>query len=177
MVFWILVGLLAVTVVTTFVLNITAWGNYFWESVGFSFGVLVVGALVGFIAFISIAGMVGKDGHELKFVGDRTETLKALSTGSEINGRSYFLGGGYIGTTRVLNYMTQDADGFVRLRSADAGVSAVKEDADPGTARVKIYEVEESQYNLWPWPGRHFANYEFHVPAGSVSGDFVVDNK
>lgn len=177
MIFWILLGLLGLSVVVSYFLNVFAFYNGWLGSLGWAVVSLIVGAFVAGIAFLTIAGCLGHTGVERKFVGDRTETLKALDTGSGISGRSYFLGGGYIGTTRVLNYMTQDKDGFVRLASADASVSAVKEDAEPGTARVKTYMVQESQYNLWPWPGRTYPNYEFHVPAGSVVESYTVDNK
>lgn len=177
MAFWIYIGVVALVFVVVFLVNLNVWNNFVGESLGYAFISTALAAFVLGVA-LGVTSSAGRDaGAEYKFVGDRTVSLKALDTASGVQGRSYYLGGGYLGTERVLNYMTKDADGYVRLASAPAWASAVKEDASAGEARVKIYDVEKRQDWLWPWPSSRYLNYEFRVPAGSVVEGYTVDNK
>ena len=177
MVFWILVGLWALTIVAVFWWNLRD-GNYVGESIVYAImGGGLLGAFGWGLVFLVINGVWGERDIKNELVADRSIALKALGTDSEVSGRSYYLGGGYVGEQRVLNYITKGTDGSIRVASAKAWASTIKEDAGPDEARVRIMDWKQSQKWLWPWDGATTTYYEFHIPADSVVESYTIDNK
>lgn len=100
--------------------------------------------------------------------------LRSLGADSSIEGRSYFLGGGYVGEKRVLNYIGENGDGSVQLFQADASDSRIFEDSDQASLTVKYSHTEMDW--LVPFKSDWDFKYEFHIPEGSVLSDYTIDN-
>jgi hypothetical protein len=173
MIFWILLiapALLGIRYL------ITRWGEYYryrdlWVlgGIGTLFGWGIVAALIFFFGF---ATWMFPAKHEFK-----TETfdLAALSISSEIEGRTYFLGGGYIGEDRTLNYIRQDTSGGYLVRSVKTDDAIVYQGSDKATVTMHFYE----QINPWlaPWSWTNDVVYDFNVPDGSILSDYTISNK
>ena len=96
-----------------------------------------------------------------------------MGSGDGLNGRSYFLGGGYIESKKVLNYIRSEDDGASRLSTAPAELSKIYEVNELPTMTTRSYE--KRVWWLAPFKVGAVDNYEFRVPNGTVSGDFTVN--
>jgi hypothetical protein len=164
MLFWILLTITVLIVVGTVLADD-------WTPFASGFLALVVCSVVGFLALMVCWGTIGAN-HDL--VRTTTYQLRALGTSTGIEGRSYFLGGGYIKDKRVLNYIT-DESGAIRVQQSDAGASTIYENSTAPTVIVRHYDHNNGW--LVPWPGGSDDTYEFRIPAGSVMSDYTVNNK
>lgn len=104
---------------------------------------------------------------------ENTYPLKALGNNSQINGHTYFLGGGYVNEERVLNYIASEQGAFY-VRSAPADHSKVYEGSEQPEVTVREHEAR----NKWlvPWAFKGTTTYEFHIPAESILSDYTLDN-
>lgn len=167
MIFWILLALAIIGVIITFVYNA-------YEGVGFAFLTAFLAAVVGGVAgLIIIAVLSIWFGPSWQPKGSNDHELVALQTDSSLQGRSYFLSGGYINDVRVLNYITED-DGAYQLAEADASASLIYQDSTDATVTINEWDME----NPWfaPWSFGHTHTYVFHVPAESILSDYTVTN-
>jgi hypothetical protein len=168
MIFWILLGLSAAAVIITFI-----W----WlreEGIGVAFLTAFLAALISSV--VSVVLMLVLSiwfGPSYQFKGSNDHELVALQTDSSLQGRSYFLSGGYINDVRVLNYITEDG-GAYQLGEAVAANSLIYQDSTDATVTINEWDME----NPWfaPWSFGHTRSYEFHVPAGSILSDYTVTN-
>lgn len=173
MIFWILLGIVgAVTLFTLF----SHWFGPSGDFVG-AIGYSILAAIIATVAAVIIlffgfatwmlADPTVKSTHEY--------SLSALSTNSEIAGRSYFLSGGYVGEKRTLNYIREEGDGGFVLKSVDADYAVVYQDSDTPTVTISYFE----QANPWlaPWSFDRGWTAEFHVPEGSILSDYTVTNE
>lgn len=175
MIFWI---------ATAIVLAALIWGIWFawWDS---SFET-VIGGILGSIGFVLLAAVVWMFLMMIVFsVGSVTEDnpamvasetrsdLVALGTESSVEGRFYFLGGGWIDGKRVFNY-TVDHGAYYTAEQVDASVSRVYDDEDDAP-----YVIARSWRREMPWwlaPGslNIGSSYDFHIPEGSVVREYEV---
>ena len=111
--------------------------------------------------------------HDL--IRDDTYQLKAIGNSNAIEGRLYFLGGGYVDDKRVLNYISQRADGGIHVEQAEADDATIYEGTEDATVRVRHYDYT----NGWvlTWPLGSYDEYEFRIPTGSVVESYTLDNK
>lgn len=103
----------------------------------------------------------------------QTVDLRAVGTSSAIEGRSYFLTGGYVKEQRVLNFIYQE-DGYSVMSQAKASKSRIFEGDDKPHVDIE-YTVHE---NWWITPFKFYLDtkYDFHIPAGSVVEEYSVTN-
>ncbi len=106
-------------------------------------------------------------------------TLTSLGDSDAKNGR-YYLGYGYSGSYRTINFTVEhtDADGFTwtTIESRYAMYSRVFQDE---TENPHV-TTNTPFYTTWwwrPWESEGYDNYDFHIPAGSVQENFVIDNE
>lgn len=167
MLFWIFLGITVASII--FAIAITDEGI-----VGFMSGficVLVFGLSLGLLTASNYTNST------VTTVSTETLTLKALANNTATTGnRGYYLGGSYLGTKRVLNYMT-DTHGAVKVEAADAQTSTVFEDTEASKASVTVqHQVVHNDF-LVPWNIGTQNSYAFHIPAGSVTSSYTLDNK
>lgn len=165
MIFWILLGAAVAVVALVFVRVVRDDG---W---GFAALVSIVAAMLsalvggGLLALsLLIPGTV---------VREQTHPLRAIGDSSSIEGR-FYLGSGYIGGSRQLNYIKQ-GDGYSMVASAPGESSRVFE----GSSGPSVIEYEHVYSNAWviPWEFRIGWTYDFHVPAGSILEDYSITNQ
>lgn len=104
-----------------------------------------------------------------------TTSLSAIASGSETEG-AFFLGSGTVDEERVINYVSVTEDGGKTLESIPVEDAIIYEDATVETARL---ETTIDRWQAWWWAPWHLDVNEttaFHVPAGTVSGDFDIQN-
>lgn len=169
MIFWILLGIAIVAVIASFAYGVQ-------EDLGIGFGFLnaflatLIAALVGGLLMLLLSIWFGPS---YQFQGEKEHGLVALQTSSSIEGRSYFLGSGYINGKRTLNYITDDGGAF-RVESADADDSVIYQDSDSPTVTVHEWDLVNPWFAPWSFGHRH--TYTFHVPEGSILSDYTVNN-
>ena len=178
MIFWIILIVLAVAAICVagFFARYDAWyGRTIRFSVRRFLSTLISGVGIGAVilsVYSAVAyEMVGTTGYTTT-----TTSLQALKTDSETSGRSYFLGGGYINQNRVLNYISKDDGGAIRLDSVYVERATIYEGYDD--PRMETYDFYSDSI-LVPWriDNRWLDNYSFFVPTGSVlTDDYTVDN-
>jgi hypothetical protein len=168
MIFWILAILTVLIAIGVF---ITQWDDSYGMPFMGAFLTLIGGGAVTF--FVVMLCMFIPTNHDL--VSDDTYQLKAIGTNSAIEGRSYFLGGGYIKDKRVLNYISQRDGGAIHVEQAEAEDSTIYEGSSDATVRARHYD----HVNGWvaPWPLGSHNEYEFRIPNGSVADSYTLDNK
>lgn len=136
-------------------------------------GVWLISAVISFAVGLIVTAIAASSVPASSYTAG-SQPLAALSTGSETSG-SFFLGSGTIDEEPSYTYIVQESDGALFLKSMSAEDVAVYEDASPSTATLS-YEIEIVD-NWWlhfrPFE-RRMVNYEFHIPAGSVTRDFTV---
>jgi hypothetical protein len=169
MLFWVLIAL--VVLLTVF---------FVWREMGDSYGMPVMTGFLALFLGVVVAGLIFLAcswfiPQEVEKVSTRTHALKSMGTSSALNGRAYFLGGGYINEKRVLNYISQREAGAIRVEQAEAEDSVIFEDTNKPTVTVDHYDY----LNKWvsPWPIWGTDKYTFHIPAGSVVESYSLDNK
>lgn len=166
MIFWTLIVLAALAIIITFI------DNTWYED--WTFGIL------GAIIAVVISAVVGGGLFALAQLipGDkRTEErfdLRAIGSSSTVQGRSYFLGSGYIEGRRTLNYIAQE-DGYSRLGQGIASASRVYEDTDEPT--VTEYTYWYSNPWVMPWEYERAHAWDFHVPSGSILENYEITNE
>lgn len=161
MIFWILLALIVFVAIM------------FIREYDLFLGVFVTPILGGLIMLLAIGiPALCLPASHYKEVGNETVNLRSMGSGDGISGRSYFLGGGYIESKKVLNYIRSEADGASRLRAAPAELSKIYEVNEKPTLITRSYE--KRVWWLAPFKVGSVDNYEFRVPNGTVSGDFTV---
>lgn len=156
------------------------YARFFFDDFGFFIPLLMWLLSTGVTGFLILAAWAGL-GHafstELKSDNTYRTDLRALDSGSGIEGRHYFLGGGYVNNKRVLNFIVRNEDGSSSLGYTDANESRIFED----TAEKPYMLTKEKNYGNW-WFAfdstiRTERTYEYHIPAGSVLESTQITNK
>lgn len=171
MLFWILIGL--IVAITAFVVVMEASDSYGSPFIG-GIVTLVISATVGFFVAVVVCA-IARPPLEAVPVGEKTQQLRALGNANGLEGRSYFLGGGYVKDKRVLNFITNNEGGAIKVERADAEDSVIYEDST--AASVKVTHVDYVNGWIAPFPLGDSHKYEFHIPAGSVVESYTLDNK
>jgi hypothetical protein len=166
MIFWVLVAL--VIVITAY----CTWAAGYDMHVAGGILALLISSFVACAIWVICSVTMPKSAD---LVAERTYQLRALGNDSAIHGRSYFLGGGYIGEKRVLNYISQREGGAIKVERADAADSTIYEDAKTALVTVRHFDFNNGWVQTWPLGDGD--TYEFHIPSGSVLNDYTVDNK
>ena len=169
-----------VAVLILIVSAIAMWGFFFEyaDSLIAPFLMWLVSlVLVAFGLSLVWAGLGMVFSHELKSDETYRHELRALQSGSGVEGRSYFLGGGYVDNKRVLNHITRNDDGSSSLGFTDADESRIYEDS----AEKPYMLTHEKKYGNW-WFAfdetfRTERTYEYHIPAGSVLESTKITNE
>lgn len=168
MIFWILATLAVVIAICTTVNISYEDGPLLGLIMGFL--ALLGSAAGGFLIFL-LACLIPTS---TDLISDDTYKLKALGNNSALEGRSYFLGGGYVKEKRVLNFITQRDGGAIRVEQAEAEDSTIFEGSQDTTVRVLHFDHN----NGWvaPWPLGSHTEYTFRIPADSVLESYTLDN-
>jgi hypothetical protein len=188
-IFWILLAVAVLTVLTIFVVfyvspKITylrarktndrfAWDRSEFVQTGIS--LIATGVTFGIVVLI-LMGFVFSNQTGGVMTSEEKVTLTALKSGKEkLEGRvsgSIFLTSGYVSNNPVLSYIS-DRDGAFRSEWARADMSVVYQDEEDNPY---VFEREYDFYSAWivPWPIASEPRYEFHVPDGSVSTGYEV---
>lgn len=172
--------LIWVLLVVFLVIVVSIWGYFFEYSDGVVFPFfmwLISCGLAGFCLLLAYAGLAYLNSHELKATNEYRYELRALDSDSAVQGQSYFLGGGYVGEERVLNFIVRNGDGSSELGHTDADESKIWEDEQGKPYMIKI----EKEYGNW-WFAfdegyRSTYEYHYHIPAGSVLESTKITNK
>jgi len=140
--------------------------------IGLLYGILtaICGAVIGFLLMLFASIWMLGPYHN---VGKEDHSLTALQTSSSVEGRTFFLGSGYINGKRTLNYITNDG-GAYRVQSADAVDSVIYQDSE--TPIVTVYEWDLENPWFAPFVLGHKHTYDFHIPEGSILSDYTIDN-
>lgn len=150
-----------------------------WKESGDSYGMPVLGAFMSLFFGGMAAGLslltcfflpINKD-----LVSDNTYQLKALGNNNAIEGRSYFLGGGYINDKRVLNFISQRDGGAIHVEQAEADDSVIYEGSTDATVQVQHYDWNNGWIATWPLGSGD--EYTFRIPTGSVVESYTLDNQ
>lgn len=127
------------------------------------FSVIIGGAMFGLWAGVS--AIVTYNTDDLTRENIEIQELRALDTGTDERGRSYFLGGGYYESGPVYTYLVEREDGGFEMKSIPTGKAIVYQ-TDEGNPRVVACVVRPTS-RLWSiigLPGKK----QFYVPEGSV---------
>ena len=169
MIFWILVALAIVITASVFI----SWKH---EGVGVALLVTFLAAagsaLAGFLIFVACGTWIPWNNDT---VSDNTYKLKAIGNSTALEGRMYFLGGGYVNDKRVLNFISQREGGAIRVEQAEAEDATIYEGSADATVRVE--HIDHNNGWVSPWPLGSHDDYEFRIPAGSVVESYTLDNK
>ena len=169
MIFWILITLTVLITAGVFVSQLDQ--GYMGAPFMLSFLSLIACTIVGGLIFIACGSWIP---WNVDLVRDDTHHLKALGNNSSIEGRMYFLGGGYVKDKRVLNFISQQDNGAIHIEQADADKATIFEGNKDATVQVKHYD----NVNGWvsPWPLGSHDEYTFRIPTGSVVESYTLDN-
>lgn len=169
MIFWILLSLAVLITLGSFIYGWIEDGPL-W-SVGTGLLAALISGIVGGLIFFAFRFIP----WNVDLVSDDTHHLKALGNNSALEGRSYFLGGGYIKDKRVLNFISQRDGGAIRVEQAEAEDATIFEGSPDATVQIKHYDYT----NGWvsPWPLGDAYEYTFRIPADSVLESYTLDNK
>ncbi len=169
MIFWLVsVAILAAWAWTTLCAFRDCWP--------FGLVVLFLGALVAALVWLLVAGAAVGMGLNHLVGPNRVDTysvpLKALASDSSVEGRSYFLGGGYVEGKRVLSFVQTNDDGSFTPGQVDGADSRVFEDSSSAPVLIVREHVAD---HWWISPEMTlFKKYEFTVPEGSVTEQYSV---
>lgn len=169
LIFWILVTIIVLIAAGVFISE--AGDSYGIPFVG-ALIAIVVGAFLGGLIFMACGTWIPWNNDVVK---DDTYKLKAIGNSNGIEGRSYFLGGGYIKDRRVLNFISQRDGGAIYVEQADAARATIFEGSKDATVQAKHID----HVNGWvsPWPLGSHDEYVFRIPTGSVVESYTLDNK
>lgn len=138
---------------------------------------LVSGLISAGISFLILLAAAGIFAPKLIPLTSTTEhTLVAMGSTGSVEGRSYFLGGGYVDGKNVINYIERLEDGGSQLKQVDASEATVYENSSEPSLTINNYEGK----NWWisPFNTHSSTKYIFHVPENSVvSGYELSTNK
>lgn len=169
MLFWIFVGLTVIIASWTAI----AMFDYIFEAVfGFFIGGILSGAVFGLILTVlyAIPGL-----HSVTHTQDETYSLRAVGTGSSVEGRIHggiFVTSGYIEGKQIFSYVREDQTGGYVLRQADASDSVVYQgDYEP---RVDVTTYTYGNPWIFPWETGSGYTAKFYVPEGSVANSYEV---
>ena len=171
MLFWII---LAIVAIVTICFVVSESGDNYGSPVLVGFLTLLIGSTVGVVAWGGLALAINPP-IERVVVSESTYQLKALGNSTGLEGRSYFLGGGYVEDKRVLNFITSDEHSAIKVQRSDADESTIYEGAKQAT--VKITHADYINHWISPWPLDDKHEYEFRIPTGSVVESYTLDNK
>lgn len=167
-------------------LNVTAHENDRKNNRGIGIGSPPASALTVFILWgvcfgliaLFINAAVRSGGSELKWkpYGSNIELTNIQQT-SDIHGRTYFLGSGYIDSEPAFYYY-ENTGGTYKLKYTDADDSEVREITD-GTPHLDIQRGYYSHDNKWYTifggdVDTEYYYYTFYVPKGSISNSFSL---
>lgn len=173
MLFWILLGVIGVAVVWAFLTGLLESYGGIGDAFMLSFATAFLSALAGGLVLLVVGFTFNVDAVGTQTGSDRYQ-LRAVGTGAGMHGE-FYLGTGYVNSTEVLNYITQSPAGDVRVDSAKASDSVVREDG--GKAVDVQHWRMDGPWWFVPWDFGHRDTYTFHVPAGSVQGGYEVSTK
>lgn len=171
MLFWIIAAIVAAVTITV---TVREWRDSYGSPVIGGVLTLLIGSVVGVVAWGGLCVAINPP-LERVVVSESTSQLKALGNSGGLQGRSYFLGGGYIEDKRVLNYITSSDSGAIKVQRSDAEDSTIYEGAKQ--ASVKVTHVDYVNGWLSPWPLGDKHEYVFNIPTGSVVESYALDNK
>jgi uncharacterized membrane protein len=167
MIFWILLGIVALLTLLCFVVG---WiDDGFWSGVGTAIMMAFFGSLFGALilavtALISLA----TPPTSLERTSVQTVQLRAAESGTA-SGRAYVFRG-YDSGKRVLNYTAQQ-DGYSMLGRTYAADTKIFED---GKKELLIIKTLKHRWWVAPFTWDEKESYEFHVPEGSIVEDFEI---
>jgi hypothetical protein len=167
--FWSTIGLAVAVAVW---LEIKFIHDEFGMGLAAGFGVIILGGIAMAITIPNVID-ANEDKIIVKDTEDNSYALRALANNTNLEGRQYFLGGGYIGEKQVFNYMTQSEHGAIRLQSMDAAQATIFEDTN--TPHLRVIKTERFLPSVVPWDLGSTMHYDFHIPAGSVLETYNVD--
>ena len=145
-------------------------GTTWHEGPGLGFIALVTSGLVAFIFWAITAACLPPE--RVPRTGTETVALRAMGNGDGVEGRSYFLGSGYVEDKAVISYIENLDDGGSKLKRANASESVIYEGAEEPTLSIHSYAGK----NWWITPfNTHTATkYEFRVPDGTVVETYTL---
>lgn len=152
---------------------VTALVMWYWlleEGIVASLVSGLISAGMAFFIFLAGAGIFAPKIVPLSSTSEHT--LVAMGNAGSIEGRSYFLGGGYVDGKNVINYIERLEDGGSQLKQVDASESTVYEDSLEPSLTIKNYEGN----NWWisPFSTHSATQYIFHVPENSVVSSYEL---
>lgn len=161
MLFWLCIGIvIAVIYYNTFHAYLAGLGEG-----------LMFGFLTSLILGMALSGVAFAAPKSVELKDQWTLDLKAVSLSQ--NGGD---GGRYYVRTlgRSVDFITKDENGGFNVREARSWDTTIYEDGKKPTVTIK----QNDHVNGWitPFPLYTTYHYEFHVPAGSVTGDYNIDN-
>jgi hypothetical protein len=172
MIFWTLVALVAAATIFNVWRSINDDYNEFFDHIMYGAASVFIGGIIGGILFLLCAWLIP---WNQAVVSDNTYKLKAIGNSSALEGRTFFLGGGYINDKRVLNFISQRDGGAIHVEQAEAEDSTIYEGSKDAT--VRIQHIDASNGWIATWPLGSGDEYEFRIPTGSVVEPYTLDNK
>lgn len=170
MIFWVLTAIIAI-----------AWGwvtIYFWLDdwmdgvFALSLGTIIAGLVWGLLVLLLVGQGIPR-WIGVNHIESETSKLRALGADSSVEGRFFFLGGGYINGERVLSYIRENGNGSFTPDQVTGSASEVFE-SDDATPTMVTREHVADYWWLAP-PVTVGWTYEFTVPVGSVAEQYRVD--
>lgn len=133
---------------------------------------LMVGTFIGGIV---LAILMSNNLHTTQYKDTEVTNLalRALGNDTNIEGRQYFLGGGYIGEEKVINFITQAPNGAIKIDKMPAAQAVIFEDS--ATPRLTITKTVRTMEWAVPWELGSTMHYDFHIPKGSVLESYSLD--
>ena len=153
------------------------WVTTFWfmeEGPGFAFLIGAISALMAALVLL-VAGLCSQSAFNYEHKGTETVNLRAMGDGDGTSGRSYFLGGGYIESKKVINYIGEREDGGVQLSSVDASDSVIYE--REGAPTLEAHKYSGGVWWYAPFDVGSYTTYEFSVPNGTVVESYELSTK
>ena len=140
------------------------------DRIGAFFGVAGISAVIGAVVTFIIFWIPATQAYSYT---EATKPLVALDTSSQQAGQ-FFLGTGSMNNKRTLNFIRQE-EGYVKLDYSLAEDSRIFEGSEKATFTEYIWSYD----NPWvlPWTWRTGYSYDFHVPEGTVQGDYNITNE
>lgn len=180
MIFWIIVGLIALTLVIGFIAGIR--DGWFWSGgMGPAVGIAATLAIIGGCV-CGIGDIASAEGGNMQL--QHEWKLRALVTQTSTESGSsavFFLGFGAAssGSSEVTSiaYIRMAEDGGSTLQRADISDSVIYED---GASDPRVEDWREFDHNngiFWPWPvtyERLTTQHRFHIPEGSILQSYEV---
>ena len=156
---------------------VVAWVTIYWfleDSLPFALFIGTISALMAGLVLLPV-GMVAQTTFNYDHEGTETVNLRSMGDGDGISGRSYFLGGGYIESKKVINYIGEREDGGVQLSSVDASDSVIYE--REGAPILEAHKYSGGAWWYAPFKVSSYTKYEFSVPNGTVVESYELSTK